>query len=816
MKKIILSLVAIFISTIFLNAQIQITSAADFAKIGVDESFPIDGNYIQTQDFTYPNTLTASIISSFSGTYNGNGKKITYNAVYPDNQYANYGLFASNSGEIKNLNIESTVHVTGFATSVGMLCGENNGTITNCNVISGSIYSSDNAGAYYTGMIVGKSNSGAIVKRCAVSGSCEGALYTGGVVGFSAGEIKACEFVGDITSNGYSVYMYPPGAYFYQAFIGGVTAYGNVYSSYAEPIIHTPAMTMNQSGYFGITPSTAIGCAVGENAKIDNRYISTTTTETTIAAIAGTFIWQGNISCFITPLSQSEITSLNNYASTNNAIGIDWSIYAEVETANPTYTVSMSGVWSASSTWGGGFVPTNLHTTNLPTGGVDINIPAGKTVKLNTTLVLSNNIRLNNSGTLIIVDGGDLVNTTSVNNLGNVKIEKSINANRWYLTAAPFTNYTMNVVEIPSSGTNHDVAAIKYDYSTGAWSDNYMTLTDNVSAGESFFMWPFYSGSVNFVPNGCSVNNSDFSLTRAVTSYTDGGYWMALANPYPGKMDIADFIATSGLSIQGVRIYGFDASGGYFNTKSSGEIKVTEGFFVNVGSTGNKTVQYKKQQMKNYPSSQNKSLNQPREFIDFAVEYDFKSIGVQFAQNDEAEQAYDIFDANKLFATTGVIEPYFLTDGISLVAEEVKELPYYATLNIRSYETDTVKLVAKNVPEGYAVSLIDGEQTIDMVEGDMYEVVLEEGENAGRFKLLVKKSLSIADVEESEFAIINDNRHINILSQEKMDVEVYNALGQKVYQTNERNFVLNNVPAGAYVVKAKTGNSIETAKIIIK
>ena len=73
---------------------------------------------------------------------------------------------------------------------------------------------------------------------------------------------------------------------------------------------------------------------------------------------------------------------------------------------------------------------------------------------------------------------------------------------------------------------------------------------------------------------------------------------MALANPYPGKMDIADFIATSGLSIQGVRIYGFDASGGYFNTKSSGEIKVTEGFFVNVGSTGNKTVQYKKQQMK--------------------------------------------------------------------------------------------------------------------------------------------------------------------------------------------------------------------------
>lgn len=816
MKKIILSLVAIFISTIFLNAQIQITSAADFAKIGVDASFPIDGNYIQTQDFTFPNTLTASVISSFSGTYNGNGKKITYNASYPNNYFGGiYGLFSVNNGTIKNLKVTANVVLEGVATQVGVLCGNNNGTIENCEIISGNITAST-SGAKYTGLIAGASPvSSAVIKNCTAEGNVQGRQYTGGVVGYSLGSVKACVFNGVITSNGFSV-TNDFGSTTYSAYVGGIAACGNVYSSYAEPIIHTPSMTMNQSAYYGITSNTAIGCVVGSNAKIDNRYISTTESTTTTAAIAGTIIWQGNTSCFITPLSQSEITLLNNYASANNATGIDWSIYAEVEIAASTYTASANGTWSSSSTWGGGVIPTNLHTTNLPTGGVDIIIPAGKTVKLNTTLVLSNNIRLNNSGTLIIVDGGDLVNTTSVNNLGNIKIEKSINANRWYLTAAPFTNYTMNVVEIPSSGTNHDVAAIKYDYSTGAWSDNYMTLTDNVSAGESFFMWPFYSGSVNFVPNGCNLNNIDFSLTRTVTEYTDGGYWMALANPYPGKMDIANFIATSGLSIQGVRVYGFDASGGYFNTKSSGEVGVTEGFFVNVGSTGNKTVQYKKQQMKNYPSSQSKSLNQPREFIDFAVEYDFKSIGVQFAQNDEAEQSYDIFDANKLFATTGVIEPYFLTDGINLVAEEVKELPYYATLNIRSYETDTVKLVAKNVPEGYAVSLIDGEQTIDMVEGDMYEVVLEEGENADRFKLLVKKSLSIADVEESEFAIINDNRHINILSQEKMDVEVYNALGQKVYQTNERNFVLNNVPAGAYVVKAKTGNCIETAKIIIK
>jgi hypothetical protein len=47
-------------------------------------------------------------------------------------------------------------------------------------------------------------------------------------------------------------------------------------------------------------------------------------------------------------------------------------------------------------------------------------------------------------------------------------------------------------------------------------------------------------------------------------------------------------------------------------------------------------------------------------------------------------------------------------------------------------------------------------------------------------------------------------------------VEVYNTLGQKVYQTNNSSFVLNDVPAGAYVVKAYVSGKIETAKIIIK
>ena len=799
MRKIILSLVAVFFSATFVNAQIQINNADDFAQIG--GNYPLDGDYIQTADIDL-GTITSPKIGTFSGTYDGGNFKITYNATFADNSYGVYGLIGTNNGTIKNLKVQGVLYLQGNAQQVGLICGNNAGTIDSCEVLLGSSIShAENGGAMFTGLVAGRQESGALINNCTATGNCNGVLRTGGIVGLSLGTIKACTFTsGALKSRGYIAYDYTMMLQTIQSYVGGITAYGNVYSSYANPTISKAGITCTGEDYKVITPNTANGCVAGAVSTIDGNVIQE-------YQIAGT-----NQSCFVAPLTSAEISTLNTAASTNDAIGIDWSNYAQIEQANSTYTVVNNGTFDANSTWSNGVAPLNLHNIPLPEGGVEIIIGEGKTLRLNTTLVLSNNIRLVNNGTLVICSGGDLVNTTETNLTGNIVVEKQVSANKWYLTAAPFTDYSMNVIEIPTSGTNADVAAISYDYSQGAWSSNYMTTADNMSAGESFFMWPFYTGQVNFVPNGCVLNNGNISVARNITQYSSNGHWMALANPYPGDLDVAKFLASSGLPTQGRIVYTY--SNGGFNTISSGVIHVTDGFFVNVGRTGDATINFTKGQLKNYPTA--KSAIQTPEFIDFAVEYDYNSIKVHFAQNDEAEQSYDIFDANKLFATTGIIEPYFVTDGIELAKEEVKTLPYYATLNVRSAETDTVRFVAKNIPEEYSISLIDGEQTIDMVEGDMYEVVLEEGENADRFKLLVKKSLSIADVEETQLAIINHNRHINILSQENMNVEVYNALGQKVYQTNEKNFVLNNVPAGAYIVKANAGNCIETAKIIVK
>ena len=214
-----------------------------------------------------------------------------------------------------------------------------------------------------------------------------------------------------------------------------------------------------------------------------------------------------------------------------------------------------------------------------------------------------------------------------------------------------------------------------------------------------------------------------------------------------------------------------------------------------------------------YNSGAKSSAN---EFIELTLQNGKDKVRVYFAHNEDAEQGYDIFDANKMFATTGVAEPYFVTDGIALIKEEVAELPYYATMNVRSQQDTVMNFVLTNLPEGYAVSIIDGEEVIDLVEGGVYSTEILTGENADRFKVLVKKNVGLADVEELDVTIINSNRHITITAQEDVKVTVYNTLGQRVFETEKTDFVLSGVASGAYVVKVQGAKAAKSQKIIVE
>ncbi len=467
--------------------------------------------------------------------------------------------------------------------------------------------------------------------------------------------------------------------------------------------------------------------------------------------------------------------------------------------------------WESHTTWGRVIYKTNVGET--------------KTLSNTFLMTTANKREVSNEGVIKIEQEGEIVNATE-NNVGGIieVVTPQKSAENWNFCGAPFGDYKLEVVKPVE---NSDVAVCTYNYGNGAWNNHWATIDTAMKAGESAFAYHFYTGPITFTTYGdlgtqtnyptsatakYYLNNSDVAVSHSLV-YSENGYWMPLANPYPAKLSVSKFLQNQS-NVQGVGVYIWNGTS--FDLKQDGDIKVTEGFFVNYSSAGSHTATFKKSQLTNYPTTA-KSEVAPREFIELALEKGEESVKVYFARNEDAEQEYDIYDANKMFATMGAAEPYFLTDGIALIKEEVKTLPYYATMNVRSEDDTVMNFVMKNLPDRYAVSIIDGDNVIDMTEGSVYSTEIARGDNENRFKLLVKQGVGLTDVEELNVRIINSNRHIAVQTAEtNLNIEVYNTLGQKIFSTKQSNFILKGVPAGAYMVKAYNNKSSETAKIVIQ
>ena len=443
----------------------------------------------------------------------------------------------------------------------------------------------------------------------------------------------------------------------------------------------------------------------------------------------------------------------------------------------------------------------SIHTVTIPDGfSLDIS---------------GSNPKLTNNGTLVLIQGGQLVGVPEGSGIIEVETPK-FEDRAWYFVGAPFANYGFDVIKFHSS--TDDAVVSLFNHSTAQWRDDYTAIyAETVAAGEGFMVWPFTAAKANepvvftnkrTSGTNYSLNNSDVTVTKTLPAGNDR--WMALANPYTFKLNIATFLGNNQAKIQGNGVYIFNGTS--FDLKETGEIKVTEGFFVNFTGNGEDAVNFNITQ-RYAPSAK---ANTEREFIELTLVNGNDKVRVYLAHNEDAEQGYDILDANKMFATTGVAEPYFVTDGIALIKEEVRDLPYYATMNVRSQQDTVMNFVLTNLPEGYAVSIIDGEEVIDLVEGGVYSTEIASGENADRFKVLIKKNVGLADVEELDVRIVNSNRHIAITAQENVKVSVYNTLGQKVFETEETNFVLSGVASGAYVVKVQGAKASKSQKIIVE
>ena len=821
MKKIILT--TVLFSLVILSAGQSMAqfggghgTAEDPYKIETYEHFlqildSTDKNYIQTADIRFSNTFPD--IKYFNGTYDGQGYMITAEGTQSNS------LFGYVTGTVKNLllyglNVKST--------STGIMCsGLHNGKLDSIQLLECNL--EENSGSFYGGLLTSFVAESAKISFCnAVNCNITTSSYAtiGGLVGAtfssatSSNIMEYCSYSGNITVSG-------SGSHTLGGLVGSLSPFDTIIACAIDnTIINLNATSIGQSKMAGITYVEKDGNA---NGAVYNSYVGEVATNH-----SGLYLPPDETSIFlITNANTSHVLHLDHVLGPSGPLatieqriaflneglkkpGFNFSdgnivhVNNGVEsiTANKILISKNSGNFSDISTW-----------NFTGTGETRFTISAGHTI------TVQENKNVPSGANIIIADGGNLIDKRSDTTL-TATMQKNITAGSWNFIGLAMNEDIRDFVGRPA------IVALAFNYGTGDWGSKYLHYYTDTKSGDSVGKG---NGILVYTNEGFTLEstgtlvNDDVTVTADVKENSgDGtkGNWMALANPYPAAMLASNIISgiqtdNSNQLVQGQVVYVRESNAWRTISNSTEKVDGGHGFFVNFSNTGSKTVNMQKSWTQTTTA---KSTPAEREFLTVSVSTDGYKVPVMFAKNEAAREDYDIFDANKLFGDGSVAEPYLLCNGINLCKEEVNSLPYTATMNIKSGEARSVEIIADNIPEGYSLTLIDNEEEIVMNQGDVYTVNIASGENADRFKLKIgEKNVSITDVEKvADLSIRNNNRNIIIEGGKNIRAEVYNTLGQKVYETTARNFNIEGVAAGAYVIKVQSGKAVQSQKVIIR
>ena len=195
--------------------------------------------------------IGTSFDNSYTGTFDGGGHTITGLTVTTYDKYAGLFGWLNSAGTVKNVVMEGVQitnnHSSGFA---GGVVGNSWGTIENCSV-SGSVN-----GEVYVGGVVGKQTSGSMT-GCSSSATVKGTVNVGGVAGESWGSMTACYATGNVTLEIY------PGKDISGGGVVGFKGGNSVLACYATGNVNSKGSSTGNvhiGGLFGYKYATAIAC----------------------------------------------------------------------------------------------------------------------------------------------------------------------------------------------------------------------------------------------------------------------------------------------------------------------------------------------------------------------------------------------------------------------------------------------------------------------------------------------------------------------------------------------------------------------------
>lgn len=352
-------------------------------------------------------------------------------------------------------------------------------------------------------------------------------------------------------------------------------------------------------------------------------------------------------------------------------------------------------------------------------------------------------------------------------------------------------------------------------------------------------------------------NNGDIGSYNLRWSGETKGYNM-IGNPYPSNISFDAFYEQNQDKINGTAYfwtnndakitsqqssgysgnnYAIISSGGgvsatyfgYNNKKPNGSISVGQGFIVQAKESGkNKPLDFRNfMRTSNVANYYNRGAQKNRFWLEFKSPTDVNN-EILIAYIANATNGYDKdYDADLL--AVGSDSFWSVLDNRKLAIQ---------SKNPNFNQDDVVRIAIKAAVSGnYKISLtdrdgiFDSNQSVYLKDKNLDKIVditttpyiffTNSGQYEDRFEIVYKSSgtLGTTDNVSKEIIVTKDNQNFIVRSPENLDeVSIYDALGRLVYSSkaNKKEILINkyNFAEGLYIVKAKSGNTITTKKVL--
>ena len=165
----------------------------DFARSCTKDTWSVGVTAELTADLDLSGTDFTSI-PIFQGTFHGNGHTIT--GLSFSDKGSKVGLFRTltESAQVEDLTVEGTLTPGGTGGQVGLVAGENYGTVRNCTV-KGSVSGQEDVGG-----VVGLNGESGTVTDCSNQATISAPSNAGGIAGQNLGTITGCTNAGEINT----------------------------------------------------------------------------------------------------------------------------------------------------------------------------------------------------------------------------------------------------------------------------------------------------------------------------------------------------------------------------------------------------------------------------------------------------------------------------------------------------------------------------------------------------------------------------------------------------------------------------------------